>query len=52
MINKLTEFDGCVKSSAGKARKSLGVRRTWPYAATTQDEAQRGIRTFYAVVKG
>jgi hypothetical protein len=41
---------GCVKSSAGKARKACGVRRTCVYAATTKDAAQRSIRAFYAAV--
>jgi hypothetical protein len=44
------------KKAAGKARagtdlKSIPImRRTLPYAATTEDEAQRSIRTFYEAV--
>jgi hypothetical protein len=49
-VRKLSRFDGFVKSSAGKARKSRGVRRIWTYAATTKDAAQRSIRTFYEAV--
>ena len=33
--------DGTVKSSRCKARESLGMRRTYQYAAVTKDEAQR-----------
>ena len=36
---------------AGKARKSEEMRRTVLYAAMTEDEAQRSIRTFYEHVK-
>jgi hypothetical protein len=38
------------KKAAGKARESCGKRRTVSYAAMTQDEAQRSIRTFYDAV--
>jgi hypothetical protein len=50
-VKKRSKGNGFVKSSAGKARKSGGVRRTQVYAATTKDEAQRSIRTFYEVVR-
>ena len=33
--------DGTVKSPRCKARESLGMRRTYQYAAVTEDEAQR-----------
>jgi hypothetical protein len=33
--------DGTVKSSRCKARESLGMRRTYQYAAVTKGEAQR-----------
>jgi hypothetical protein len=39
------------KKAAGKARESLGMRRTLAYAAMTKDEAQRSIQTFYEAVK-
>jgi hypothetical protein len=39
------------KKAAGKARESRRMRRTLAYAAMTMDEAQRGIRPFYEVVK-
>ena len=55
---------GTVKSSRCKARESLGMRRTYQYAAVTKDEAQRrpsallravsmsnGRWTFYEAVK-
>ncbi len=54
---KIDEFvkshhgDDEVKSSRGKARKSLGMRRTYVYVAVTKDEVQRRIWTFYDVVK-
>lgn len=47
---QLTIFDGLVKSSRGKARKSRGMRRTFAYAAMTRDAAQRSIWTFYEVI--
>ena len=43
--------DGTVKSSRCKARESLGMRRTYQYAAMTKDEAQRRRWTFYEAVK-
>ena len=42
--------DGTVKNSRCKARKSLGMRRTYQYAAVTKDEAQRRRWTFYEAV--
>ena len=42
--------DGTVKSSRCKARESLGMRRTYQYAAVTKDEAQRRRWTFYEAV--
>jgi len=38
---KSHKSDGTVKSSRCKARESLGMRRTYQYAAVTKDEAQR-----------
>jgi len=38
------------KKAAGKAREIRGVRPILAYAATTRDEAQRSIRTFYEAV--
>ena len=43
--------DGTVKSSGCKAHESLGMRRTYQYAAVTKDEAQRSRWTFYEAVK-
>jgi hypothetical protein len=43
-------WGGFGKSSRGKARESRGVRRTLVYAATTREEAQRSIWTFYEAV--
>ncbi len=43
-------FDGFVKSSAGKARKSREMGGTFTYTAMTKDAAQRSIRTFYETV--
>ena len=42
--------DDEVKSSRYKARKSGGERRTYLYAATTEDAAQHRRWTFYDVV--
>jgi hypothetical protein len=39
--------DGTVKSCRCKARESLGMRRTYRYAAMTKDEAQHSRWTFY-----
>jgi hypothetical protein len=36
---KSQEWDGKVKSAKCKACESRGVRRTYPYAAMTKDEA-------------
>jgi hypothetical protein len=44
-------MDGKVKSFRCKASKSLGMRRTYKYAAMTKDEAQRRRWTFYEAVK-
>jgi len=38
---KSHKSDGTVKSSRCKACKSLGMRRTYQYAAVTKDQAQR-----------
>ena len=43
--------DGTVKSFRCKARKSDGMRRTYLYAAMTEDAAQRRRWTFYEAVK-
>ena len=61
---KSHKSDGTVKSSRCKARESLGMRRTYQYAAVTKNEAQRrpsallravsmsnGRWTFYEAVK-
>jgi len=61
---KSHKSDGTVKSFRCKARESLGMRRTYQYAAVTKDEAQRspsallravsmsnGRWTFYEAVK-
>jgi hypothetical protein len=48
---KSHKSDGTVKSSRCKARESLGMRRTYQYAAVTKDEAQRRRWTFYEAVK-
>jgi hypothetical protein len=42
--------DGTVKSSRCKAHESLGMRRTYQYAAVTKGEAQRRRWTFYEAV--
>ena len=44
---KSQHLDGTVKSSRCKARESLGMRRTYRYAAMTKDEAQHSRWTFY-----
>jgi len=51
-IAKSHKSDGPVKSFRCKARESLGMRRTYQYAAVTKDEAQRRRWTFYETVKG
>ena len=43
--------DDKVKRFRSKARKYEGMRRTYWYAAMTEDAAQRSIWTFYEVVK-
>ena len=48
---KSHKSDATVKSFRCKARKSLGMRRTYQYAAVTKDEAQRRRWTFYEAVK-
>jgi len=48
---KSHKSDGTVKSSRCKARESLGMRRTYQYAAVTKDEVQRRRWTFYEAVK-
>jgi len=47
---KSHKSDGTVKSSRRKARESLGMRRTYQYAAVTKDEAQRRRWIFYEAV--
>jgi hypothetical protein len=51
---KVINIDGTVKSFRCKARESLGMRRTYRYAAMTEDEAQsrpwRDRWTFYKAV--
>jgi len=42
--------DGAVKSFRCKARKSEEMRRTYLYAAMTEDAAQRRRWTFYEAV--
>jgi hypothetical protein len=44
------DLDGIVKNSRCKAHKSLGMKRTWQYAAMTKDEVQRRRWTFYDAV--
>jgi len=51
MSQKVVKMGRLRKKAAGKARESLGMRRTLAYAAMTKDEAQRSIRPFYEVVK-
>jgi len=48
---KIWKSDGTVKGSRCKARKSDGMRRTYLYAAMTEDEAQHRRWTFYEAVK-
>jgi len=48
---KSRKSDGTVKSCRCKARKSDGMRRTYLYAAMTEDAAQRRRWTFYEAVK-
>jgi hypothetical protein len=47
---KSQTFDDEVKSSRGKARKSLRSEAYWSYAAMTKDVAQRSLWTFDDVV--
>ena len=42
--------DGFVKRSQARRANPQGVRRTFGYAATTEDAAQRSMRTFYEAV--
>jgi hypothetical protein len=48
---KSHKTDDTVKSSRCKARKYEGMKRTYGYAAMTEDVAQRSRWTFYEVVK-
>jgi len=50
-VVKSRKLDGTVKSFRCKARKSDGMRRTYLYAAMTEDAAQRRRWTFYEAVK-
>ncbi|MFA4911341.1 MAG: hypothetical protein WC649_09915 [Desulfobacteria bacterium] len=50
-VVKSQKSDGTVKSSRCKARKSEGMRRTYLYAAMTEDAAERRRWTFYEAVK-
>jgi len=43
-------MDGKVKSFRCKARESLGMSRTYKYAAVTKDEAEHRRWTFYEAV--
>jgi hypothetical protein len=47
---KSQKLDGTVKSFRCKARKSDEMRRTYRYAAMTEDAAQRRRWTFYEAV--
>jgi endo-1,4-beta-mannosidase len=47
---KVINIDGTAKSFRCKARESLGMKRTYQYAAMTEDEAQRRRWTFYEAV--
>ena len=47
---KSQKSDGTVKSSRCKARKSEGMKRTYLYAAMTEDAAERRRWTFYEAV--
>ena len=49
-VVKSQKSDGTVKSSRCKARKSKGMKRTYLYAAMTEDAAQRRRWTFYEAV--
>ncbi|OIP29031.1 MAG: hypothetical protein AUK23_11670 [Deltaproteobacteria bacterium CG2_30_43_15] len=49
-VVKSQKSDGTVKSSRCKARKSEGMRRTYLYAAMTEDAAERRRWTFYEAV--
>jgi len=46
----MSNLDGEVKSSGCKARKSEGMRRTYRYAAMTEDAVQRSRWAFYDAV--
>jgi len=48
---KSRKSDGTVKNFRCKARKSDGMRRTYLYAAMTEDAAQRRRWIFYEAVK-
>ena len=48
---KSRKSDGTVKSFRCKARKSDRMRRSYLYAAMTEDAAQRRRWTFYEAVK-
>jgi hypothetical protein len=48
---KSRKSDGTVKRFRCKARKSDGMRRTYLYAAMTEDAVQRRRWTFYEAVK-
>jgi len=47
---KPSDLDGTAKRSKIKARKSLGMRRTYRYVAMTKDEAQRRDWTFFEAI--
>ena len=49
-VVKSQKSDGTVKSSRCKARKSEGMKRTYLYAAMTEDAAERRRWTFYEAV--
>ena len=49
-VVKSQTSDGTVKSSRCKARKSEGMRRTYMYAAMTEDAAERRRWTFCEAV--
>jgi len=49
--DSLAERSQAVKSSRCKARKYEGMRRTYWYAAMTEDAAQRSRWTFHEVVR-
>ena len=50
-VVKSQKSDGTVKSSRCKARKSEGMRRTYKYAAMTEDAAERRRWAFCEAVK-